>query len=130
MAELALVRPMRAFIGAALGFCAMLLGVLIPILMMAGVAGMIFGCRVFSGPQAKDDPATIFATASMIIGIPICVWTVFCLVSLPIFAHFNVRVVSKRRKGPDKTAAMARSMKETALRYAALMDKLIEQEKV
>ena len=86
---------MRAFIGAVLGFSAMLLGVLIPILMMAGVAGMIFGCRVFSGPQAKGDPATTFATLSIIIGIPVGVWTAFCLLSLPIFAYFGVRVVTK-----------------------------------
>jgi hypothetical protein len=121
---------MRAFIGAVRGFGVMLLGVLIPILMMAGVAGMIFGCRVFSGPQAKSDPAAIFATASMIIGIPIGVWTSFCLLSLPIFTYFGVRVVTKRQIRPDKTVALARSMKQAALRYAALMDKLIDQEKV
>jgi hypothetical protein len=32
---------MRAFVGAALGFAAMLLGVVMPILTMAGVSGMI-----------------------------------------------------------------------------------------
>ena len=121
---------MRAVIGAVLGFAAMLLGVLIPILIMAGISGMIFGCRVFHGPQARGDPATTFAIVSMIIGIPVCVWTVFCLVSLPIFAYFGVRVVPKRQIRPDKTVALARSMKEVALRYAALMNKLIDQEKV
>jgi hypothetical protein len=113
-----------------LGFAAMLLGVVVPILIMAGVSGMIWGCRVFSGPQPKGDPATTFATVSMIIGIPIGVWGAFCLLSLPIFAYFGVRVVRKRQIGPDKTVALARSMKQAALRYAALMDKLIDQEKV
>ena len=130
VAYLCLVRPVRKLIGTALGYAALLLGVAIPLLMLAGVSGMIFGCRVFHGPQAKGDLATTFAIVSIIIGIPICVWTVFCLVSLPIFAYFGVRVVPKRPTRPNKTVALARSMKEIALRYAALMDKLIDQEKV
>jgi hypothetical protein len=120
----------RAFIGAVLGFAAMLLGVLVPILIMFGLGGMIWGCRVFSGPQPKGDPATIFATVSMIVGIPIGVWGAFCFLSLPIFAYFGVRAARKRQIEPDKTVCLARSMKQTALRYAALMDKLIDQEKV
>jgi hypothetical protein len=120
----------RKLIGTALGYAALLLGVAIPLLMLAGVSGMIFGCCVFHGPHAKGDLATTFAIVSIIIGIPICVWTVFCLVSLPIFAYFGVRVVPKRPTRPNKTVALARSMKEIALRYAVLMDKLIDQEKV
>jgi hypothetical protein len=121
---------MRAILGTVLGLGALLVGALIPMLAMGMISVLIWGCRVVSGPQPKHDPATTFATISAIVGIPIGAWIAFCFVSLPIFAHFGVRVVSKRQRGPDKTVAMARSMKQVALRYTALMDKLIEQEKV
>jgi hypothetical protein len=83
---------MRAVIGAVLGFATMLLGVLIPILMIAGISGIIFGCRVFHGPQPKTDPATTFAIVSIIIGINIGVWTAFCLLSLSQSSRISVCV--------------------------------------
>jgi hypothetical protein len=118
---------MRAVIGALLGFAAMLLGALVPILMISGISGMIFGCRVFDGPQLKNDPVTTFVIVSIVIGINVGVWTAFCLFSLPIFAHFGVSIVGKRT-GSGKIFAVVRSMKAVALRYASLMDKLIDQE--
>jgi len=119
---------MRKVIGTILGIAAMMLCVVVPILMLAGISGMIWGGRVFSGPQPKSDPATTFAAVSMLLAISIGVYCTFCLISLPIFASFGVRIVSKRQTKPDSTVALARMMRTLALRYASLMDKLVEQQ--
>ena|SRR5215216_5974723 len=121
---------MRKLIGTVLGYAALLLGVVVPITMLSGVSGMIWGCRVFSGPQPKYDPATTFAVLSIVVAIPIGVYLAFYFISLPIFASFGVRIVSKRQTRSATAIDFARSVKALALWYARLMDRLIEQEKV
>ncbi len=105
-----------------------MLGMLIPILTLAGLEGLIWGGRVFDGPQPKNSPQFTFTLLAMppamIIGAH---FTLYAFV-LPIFAKFGVRIVSKREK-TNTFVAMARSVKESSLRRAALMDELISQEK-
>jgi hypothetical protein len=119
----------RAALGLLLGFAVLLVGMLLPILMTAGISGMIWGCRVFSGPQAKDDPATVFAISMIVFAIPVGAYFTLCVFVLPILARFDVNVLGKRETS-NMVTGLARGMKSLALRYASSMDKLINQEKV
>ncbi|MGH7984513.1 MAG: hypothetical protein ACREFF_15415 [Candidatus Udaeobacter sp.] len=119
---------MRRFFGGLLGLAVLMLGMLIPILTLAGLEGLIWAGRVFDGSQPKASPQYRFTMlvmpAAMIAG---AYFTLYVFV-LPIFAKFGVRIISKREK-TNAFVGMARSVKESSLRRAALMDKLISQEK-
>lgn len=120
---------MRAAFGALLGFAVLIIGMMLPVLMMAGISGMIWGCRVFSGPQPKDDPSFMFAMIAIGVGIPAGAYFTLCLFVLPILARFDVNVLGKRETS-NMVTGLARAMKNLALRYASSMDKIISQEKI
>ncbi len=105
-----------------------MLGLLLPIVTVAGIAGLIWGGRVFDGPHPKGSPLFMFVLLATPPAMTVGAHFALYFFVLPIFAKFGVRIVSKREK-TNAGVAMARSVKESSLRRAALMDELISQEK-
>src|SRR6266550_3552048 len=103
---------MRKITGAVLGYAALLLGIVVPILTLGGVSLMIWDCHVLCGPPSRED-VKLFAILYMSITLPIGIYLALCFISFPIFAFFGVRVPKHNR---TQTVALAGSMKALALR--------------
>jgi hypothetical protein len=118
---------MKKFIGAIFGFVVLMLGLFLPIIMLAGISGLIWGGKVFDGAWPKNSPVTMFMILTMPVAMIVGAYFTLCVFVLPIFAKCGVRV-ARPGKG-NMLTGFARLMKSVATSYASLMDKLIEQEK-
>jgi len=118
---------MKKIIGVVLGFAVFMLGLITPIVLLAGISGMIWGGKAFNGGLPKDSPqfkfGIILIPPAMIIGA----YFSLCLFMLPILAKCGVRVTKPGKS--NMLTGFARLMKRLATSYSSLMDKLIEQEK-
>ncbi|HEY1790234.1 MAG TPA: hypothetical protein VGJ73_18965 [Verrucomicrobiae bacterium] len=118
---------MRQLIGALLGFSVLLIGLITPIILLAGISGMIWGGKVFEGGMPKNSPAYMFGLFAMPPAMIVGAYFTLCLFVLPIFAKFDVRVASSGRG--NMITGFARLTKTIAIYYIFLMEKLIDQEK-
>jgi len=117
---------MKQLIGALFGFLFLMIGLITPIILLAGVSGLIWGGKVFEGGMPKNSPACMFTLLTMPPAMIIGAYFSLCLFVLPIFAKFGVRVASPGRG--NMFTGFARLTQTIAISYISLMQKLIDQE--
>ncbi len=116
----------RPIIGTILSFGVLMLGMLLPMITVFGIAALIWGGKVFDGSLPKGSPQRYFVSfavpAAMFVGANVSV----NFFVLPILAVYGVRIRGKRDVKFIMSAAGR--VKTISLRYAALMDKLISED--